>query len=80
MGNMSETPNPQSLVDQYLRDLDSEAEEKGEDVEGGSSQEVSMVEPSASGVASSQEVESTDSQELDLLVSQGKLGWYLGSS
>lgn len=43
-------------MDQYLKDLDSEAEDEREYDEGGSSEGVNRVEPLASGIASSQEV------------------------
>lgn len=67
----NKTPGPQSLVDQYMRDLDSEAENDGEDDEEGLSQEGdavgttqkdNRVDPPTFGVAYCQEVSAVDSQ------------------
>lgn len=74
----NKTLGHQSLVDQYMRDLDSEAEEEREDDEDGLSQKGDVVgttqegdrmEHPASGVTFSQEVGAVDYQELDLLAS-----------
>lgn len=82
----NKTPDPQSLVDRYLKDLNSEVEDDEDDDEeglsqegdaAGTTQEDNKVDPPAFGVNSSQEVGVVDSQELDLLESASPFNCFL---